>query len=385
MENQTLTKKVFVTGCFDMLHSGHVAFLKEAAQFGNLFVCIGSDENVKKLKGRYPVTNQQERSYMLQALSCVHEVRINSGWGILDFESEIEAIKPDIFIVNADGHAPAKEDLCNLKNIEYKVLQRIPHGDLPVRSTTALRTECSIPFRIDLAGGWLDQPMVSQHFPGSVLTISIEPTVDFNDRSGMSSSTRRKAIELWKTDLPIGDKEQLAKMLFAFENPPGTKQVSGSQDSIGIVYPGLNRLNYDNNYWPTSIENRVDEDLLQWVESHLYLVTLGPRIAGYNVLENTAISVEGAKALADAAAACWDAILNKNVKQFGHAIKASFEAQIAMFPNMIDEEIQNIINQFSNALGWKLSGAGGGGYLILVSDKPIENALQIKIRRGDSY
>lgn len=385
MENQTLSKKVFVTGCFDMLHSGHVAFLKEAAQFGSLFVCIGSDENVRKLKGRYPVTNQDERCYMLQALACVHAVQVNTGWGIIDFENEIEKIKPDIFIVNEDGHAPAKEELCHLKNIEYKVLQRIPHGDLPVRSTTALRTECSIPFRIDLAGGWLDQPMVSKYFPGSVLTISIEPTVDFNDRSGMSSSTRRKAIELWKTDLPVGDKEQLAKMLFAFENPPGTKQVSGSQDSIGIVYPGLNRLNYNNNYWPSSIENSIDENILQWIESHLYLVTLGPRIASYNVLENTNITTSGAAALANAATACWQAIMNKDVKQFGSAIKASFEAQIAMFPNMIDEDIKSIISQFSNALGWKLSGAGGGGYLILVSDTPIENALQIKIRRGDSY
>ena len=84
-----------------------------------------------------------------------------------------------------------------------------------MRSTTALRTECRIPFRIDLAGGWLDQPFVSKHFPGPVLTISIEPTLEFNDRSGMASSTRRKAIELWKTDIPPGDPEMLAKMLFS--------------------------------------------------------------------------------------------------------------------------------------------------------------------------
>lgn len=378
-------KKVFVTGCFDMLHSGHVAFLKEAAQFGDLFVCIGSDENVKNLKGRYPVTNQHERSYMLQALACVHLVEINSGWGIIDFESELEKIRPDVFIVNEDGHAPGKAELCQLKNIAYKVLQRIPHGNLPIRSTTALRTECRIPFRIDLAGGWLDQPMVSKKFPGAVLTISIEPTVDFNDRSGMSSSTRRKAIELWKTDLPTGDKEQLAQLLFAFENPPGTQQISGSQDSIGIVYPGLNRLNYNGNYWPHSIENCIDETVLKFIESHLYLVTLGPRIASYNVLENTNITIQGAKALSEAADDCWQAILNKDVTQFGKAIRDSFEAQIAMFPNMIDDEIKDIMQQFSNALGWKLSGAGGGGYLILISETPIENTLQIKIRRADVY
>ncbi|MEO8146592.1 MAG: adenylyltransferase/cytidyltransferase family protein [Bacteroidia bacterium] len=379
-----MTKKIFVTGCFDMLHSGHVAFLKEAAQFGHLYVCIGSDENVKNLKGRYPVTNQYERKYMLSALTCVHDVRINTGWGIMDFVNELNEIAPDVFVVNEDGHTPAKELLCKQKKIEYKVLHRIPHGDLPVRSTTTLRTVCTIPFRIDLAGGWLDQPYVSKFHPGDVLTISIEPTVEFNDRSGMSSSTRRKAIELWKTELPGGDKEQLAKILFAYENPPGTKEVSGSQDSIGIVFPGLNRLHYENNYWPAYIETVTDEDILSWLESHLYLVTLGPRISTYDVLDNTNIDRIGAKALADAANNCWNAILKQDLAKFGASFRQSFEAQIAMFPNMVDDEILKIIEQYRNkALGWKLSGAGGGGYLIFVSDKPIENAIQIKIRRSE--
>lgn len=379
-----MNKKVFVTGCFDLLHSGHVAFLKEAAQFGDLYVCIGSDENVKNLKGRYPVNHQAERRYLLEALACVQEVRVNQGWGIMDFEKELADIAPDVFVVNEDGHTPAKEALCQQFNIEYKVLSRKPHGDLPVRSTTALRTVCTIPFRVDLAGGWLDQPYVSKYFPGPVLTISIEPTIDFNDRSGMASSTRRKAIELWKTELPPGDREQHAKILFAFDNPPGTGHVSGSQDSIGIVFPGLNKLNYNNHYWPDTIETIDDEAVMSWIEAHLYLVTLGPRVSTYNVLENTQINEQNAKALADAANRCWEAMIQKDIHAFGEAFRASFEAQIAMFPNMVDAEILRIIEQYrSAALGWKLSGAGGGGYLILVSDRPVENAIQIKIRRRE--
>lgn len=377
-----MSKKVFVTGCFDLLHSGHVAFLKEAAQFGDLYVCIGSDENVHNLKGRYPVNHQAERRFLLEALACVKEVRINQGWGIMDFEKELADIVPDVFVVNEDGHTPAKEALCQQFNIEYKVLSRKPHAGLPVRSTTALRTVCTIPFRIDLAGGWLDQPYVTKYFPGPVLTISIEPTIDFNDRSGMASSTRRKAIELWKTELPAGDREQHAKVLFAYDNPPGTGHVSGSQDSIGIVFPGLNKLHYNNHYWPDAIETVEDEAIMRWIESHLYLVTLGPRVSTYNVLENTHINEQNAKALADAANRCWEAMLRMDVQRFGEAFRASFEAQIEMFPNMVDAEILRIIEQYrSTALGWKLSGAGGGGYLILVSERPIENAIQIKIRR----
>lgn len=375
-------KKIMVTGCFDLLHSGHVAFLQEAARLGDLYVCIGSDENVHQLKGHYPVYPQEERKFMLEALACVHTVRINSGMGILDFTREMDDIRPDVFFVNEDGHTPAKEALCRERGIEYIVAQRIPAKDLLPRSTTALRMACNIPYRIDLAGGWLDQPWVSCHHPGPVLTVSIEPAFDFNDRSGMATSTREKAIELWRSALPGGNPEQAAKTLFAFENPPGTKQISGSQDAIGIVFPGLNRLHYAGEYWPKRIESVHDEEAIAWLERHLYLVTLGPRAQDYNVLADTRITPSRAKALADAAEGCWAAIMSQDVEAFGEHFRKSFEAQVAMFPNMAGPYIFRMIEQYRDAaLGWKLSGAGGGGYLILVSDKPVERAIQVKVRR----
>jgi len=377
-------KKVFVSGCFDMLHSGHIAFLKEAATFGQLYVCIGSDKTIHQLKGRPTVNSQEERKYMIESLSCVQECHINSGHGIIDFENELKKIRPDIFVVNEDGHTHQKEKLCKQEGIDYKVLKRIPYSDLPARSTTVLRTKSTIPFRIDLAGGWLDQPFVSKYYPGPVLTISIEPTIEFNNRSGMASSTRNKAIELWRTEIPEGDKQQLAKLLFSYENPPGTKEIAGSQDSLGIVMPGLNRHYYNGGYWPEKIDSIYDEDVLSWLENKLYLVTLGPRANNYSVITNTFISEEGAKNLSDAAENCWKSILNKDVISLGKSFSASFYAQVAMFPNMADEYIFSLIEQYKDkVLGYKLSGAGGGGYLILVSAEQVKDAMQIKIRRSD--
>ena len=382
MVSEKARKRVFVAGCFDLLHSGHIAFLQEAATYGDLYVSIGADANVHHLKGRYPVNTQSERKYMIDALACVKKCLINSGWGYIDFEQELEMVKPDVFVVNEDGHTPTKQALCLELGIDYHILKRIPHANLPIRSTTSLRTECTIPFRIDLAGGWLDQPYVSKFYPGSVLTISIEPTIEFNDRSGMSSSTRRKAIELWRNEIPHGDAEHLAKMLFSFENPPGTEQISGSQDSLGIVLAGLNKLDYDGKYWPEKITSNTDEETLAWIESNLYLITLGPRGGSYSPLDNTKIDFAGAKKLAEATEECWDAILRKDVEAFGISFRKSFEAQIAMFPIMVDEEILQTIDFYKDkAHGWKLSGAGGGGYIILVSDKVVDGAMQIKIRR----
>lgn len=378
-----MTKKVFVSGCYDMLHSGHVAFFKEASSLGDLYVGLGSDETVYNLKGRRTINTNTERLFMVKSIRFVKDAWINSGEGLMDFETEIRELKPDIFFVNEDGFTPDKQALCKEMGIELQVSKRIPATGLPARSTTALRSECRIPFRLDLAGGWLDQPFVSDYYPGSVLTISIEPDYDFNDRSGMSSSTRKKAIQLWQTDIPEGDAELRAKTLFSFENPPGTKYVSGSQDSIGIVLPGVNKLDYERGqYWPTKITQMTDRPILEFIEKHLWFITLSPRVNDYNVLSDTDINSHHAKALADAANECWDAILCKDALKFGQAFRKSFEAQITMFPHMVNDTICEQIEEYrSSALGWKLSGAGGGGYLVIVSDKPVPNALQIRIRR----
>lgn len=365
-----------------MLHSGHIAFLQEAAQYGELYVCLGSDKTLRALKGRFPVYTQEERKYMLEALRCVKECRIGRGSGVMDFVGELDEIRPDLFIVNEDGNTPAKAELCRKRGIEYLVLRRIPHADLPTRSTTSLRSECRIPYRIDLAGGWLDQPFVSKHAPGPVITISIEPTVEFHDRSGMASSTRKKAIDLWKTTLPSGDLEHHARVLFGYENVPGTKIVAGSQDALGIMLPGLNKLEYDGAYWPCAIQSVMDEPILAWLEQCLSLVTLGPREADFDVLEGTEINERNAAALSAAARDCWKAILEQDVKRFGASFRASFEAQARMFPRMLSKVVSDAIATYgSHAHGWKLSGAGGGGYLILVSEEEIPGAMRIKIRR----
>lgn len=377
-------KKVFVSGCYDMLHSGHVAFFEEAATHGDLYVGIGSDKTINELKARKTINNERERLYMIKALRFVKDAWVNSGNGLMDFIDEIKNLKPDVFFVNSDGHSALKEQLCKDLGIEYIVSKRVPHGGLPARSTTALREECRIPYRIDLAGGWLDQPNVSSLCPGAVLTISIEPDYDFNDRSGMSTSSRKKAIELWQVDIPSGDKEKLAKTLFCFENPPGTKYVSGSQDSLGIVLPGLNRLYYDGDFWPSKIEKVQDDDVLSWIEERLWLVPLYPRHSNYDVLANTNITHENAVKLSAAADDAWTALKEKDVRKLGKAVRESFEAQIVMYPHMIADAILEVLNKYKDqAFGWKLSGAGGGGYLTFVSETPIDNAIQIRIRRAE--
>jgi len=377
-----MTKKVFVSGCFDMLHSGHVEFFREAASYGDVYVALGSDKTIHDLKGRPTVNSEKERLFMVQSVSWVNQAFISSGSGPLDFERELHKIRPDYFVVNSDGNFPEKRALCQSLGIEYIILERKPFSGLESRSTTTLRGQDYLPYRIDLAGGWLDQPYVSQHHPGPVITISLEPTMEFNERSGMASSTRKHAHELWGEKIPPGNYEKLAKILFCFDNPPGTKIISGSQDAIGLVFPGLTYMYYENGYWPTRIQHHLDGSLLRFVENALNLIPLGPRYDDYDVLADTVIKPQNAKALADAAEAHWEAILKQDLQAFGESMRRSFEAQVAMFPHMINERVSSLIEEYRRiALGWKLSGAGGGGYLILVCDHPIPDAIRVVARR----
>ena len=377
-----MPKKAFVSGCFDLLHSGHIAFFQQAAQYGDLYVALGSDRTVFELKNRPTINTENERCYMVQSLACVRQAFVSRGSGLLDFVDELKEVQPDYLIVNEDGNIPEKKKLCEELGINYVILRREPHQGLSPRSTTALRGMSAIPYRIDLAGGWLDQPFVSKHHPGSVLTISIHPTLEFNFRSGMATSTRTSAIEMWGARLPADNVEKLARMLFAFDNPPGTLEISGSQDSIGIVYPGLAKADYNGEYWPAHISSIQDEKVLSLIEDSLYLIPLDPRRAGFHVLEDTNITPAGAQALAAATEACWQGLMARDVAAFGRGMRESFDAQLVMFPNMLTGSMLEQIDTFRDrSLGWKLSGAGGGGYLILVADRPIENAVRISIRR----
>ena len=380
-------KKVFVSGCYDMLHSGHVAFFKEAAQYGDLYVGIGSDATVWNLKARKTICSESERLYMVKAIRYVKDAFINTGLGMMDFVETVDRIKPDIFVVNEDGSSETKRQFCAERGIEYVVLQREPDAGLEARSTTSIRTKVKsqLPYRLDLAGTWIDQPYVSKYGAGWAITISLEPTMEFMERGGMSTSTRNAMKKLWPYHLPNYDPEKLAKLVFCFENEPEKGgHISGAQDAIGICIPGLSRHYYDNHYWPEQIETIHDEATLAWLEEHLCMIPTFPRPEGTSVVAGCHIDEIGVKALSSAAERCWTAILNHDLSAFAEAYQASFEAQIAMFPAMVTPEVQAYIEQYRDkALAWKLSGAGAGGYLALVVEEIPEEAIRLKIRRRE--
>jgi len=385
--------KVFVSGCYDLLHSGHVEFFRQAAQYGDLYVGIGSDETILHYKNHKTVYSEQERLFMVKSIRYVKDAFINAGSGTLDFLPTLDIVKPDILVVNSDGGSEAKRKVCEERGMQYVVLSRDPHEGLTARSSTDLKkSPCLLPTRLDLAGTWIDQPYVSCFAPGWALTISLEPSFEIRERCGLSTSTRNLIKKIWPYQLPNMDPEMLARLVFCFENSPERDDgiISGAQDAIGICMPGLCRHYYDNCFWPTKIESCTDEAVLSWLESHLVMVEMEPRRPGCSVVEGKDITEPKVKALAAAASDCWDAILARDYAAFAAAYRASFAAQISMFPAMVQGDVQSYIDKYSameDVAAWKMPGAGGGGNLALVVDDASAfcaahpEAFPMKIRR----
>lgn len=368
-----------------MLHSGHVAFFREASRFGDLYVGIGSDKTIEDLKSRKTVYSEKERLFMVKAIRYVTDAYINPGSGMMDFVETVDRVKPDVFVVNSDGGSDVKRDFCRERGIEYVVLEREPAAGLQARSTTGLRREVKshLPYRIDIAGTWIDQPYVSHLGAGWAITASIEPNHDFMERGGMSTSTRNAAKKIWPYELPDYNEEMLARLLFCFENNPENEgHVSGAQDAIGICMSGLNRHYYDGRYWPSRIESCHDEEILSWLENHVCLVPMFPRRPGCSVVDNTDITPAKVKDLTGTAERCWQAIMARDLDAFARAFADSFAAQTAMFPGMMQPGVAEHIDAWRDkALAWKMLGAGGGGHLLLVVDRMPEGVIPVKIRR----
>ena len=348
-----MTKKVFVSGCYDLLHSGHVEFFRQAAQYGDLYVGIGSDKTIEGYKHHKTIYSEQERLFMVKSIRYVKDAYINQGSGILDFLPTLDIVQPDILVVNSDGGNDDKRRVCEERGMEYVVLERVPQQGLQARSSTDLKkTESQIPTRLDLAGTWIDQPYVSCFASGWAITISLEPTFEIRERCGLSTSTRNMIKKIWPYNLPNMDPEMLAKLVFCFENDPERSDgiVSGAQDSIGICVPGLCRHFYNNRFWPDRIETCYDETVLSWLEQHL--------------------------------------VMQRDLQAFAKAYADSFRAQVAMFPAMIQGCVASYIAQYEHqVLAYKMPGAGGGGYLACVVDDATAfvtqhpEAIRLTIRR----
>jgi D-beta-D-heptose 7-phosphate kinase/D-beta-D-heptose 1-phosphate adenosyltransferase len=137
IRNQCQDGKIVLTnGCFDLLHVGHVFSLKQAAQFGQLWVALNGDESVRQLKGpSRPIIGEWERAYMLAALECVTGIFIFTNQRL---HRELEIFRPDIYVKSVD-YSPE-----TLDSEERSVLEKIGAEVKFVQTTQGFSTSLLI-------------------------------------------------------------------------------------------------------------------------------------------------------------------------------------------------------------------------------------------------
>jgi hypothetical protein len=251
----------------------------------------------------------------------------------------------------------------------------------------------TFPNRLALAGGWIDQPFVSRHNPkppGSMVVVSLQPTFRPMDRAGIASGTRAVAMKLWKGKLPKRPLDELVRELYAAENK-GKSQPSGSQDMIGMIYPGINRLDYDfathGGVFPTHIESINSTRTARWLERVLHVLPIEPRPAGYNPLGRKNLDPAWITRLGQTGRDCFAAIRCRDIAALGASFNDCMVAWEKILPHTVAHptiklDLKGILRAYQRAYPGAMYSGCGGGYLFVASNEPVPGAFQVNARLG---
>ncbi|MGA2721752.1 MAG: hypothetical protein ABSG79_04980 [Bryobacteraceae bacterium] len=249
----------------------------------------------------------------------------------------------------------------------------------------------NMPHRMALAGGWIDQPFVSKHNlspPGSMVVVSLEPNLWLMDRCGMATGTRKVALELWGGTVPDRSPAELVRELYRAENQDKTEP-SGSQDMIGLLYPGVSRLDYDaefeGGYFPAHIESNRDPQIARWLEEVIYLVPISQRPEGYNPLGIKNLDPQWIRQLGQTGKDCFDAIVAKDVRGLAASMNECMTCWEVILPSTVRHptiqiDLKRILSYYQQRYAGAMYSGCGGGYAIIASEEPVPGALKVKVK-----
>ncbi len=250
-----------------------------------------------------------------------------------------------------------------------------------------------VPYRMAFAGGWIDQPFLSRlnpEPPGSMVTVAVEPTFRWMDRCGMATSTRAVALRHWQGRMPSGDPARLVRELYEAENR-GKPEPSGSQDMVGLLYPGVCRLDFDasveGGVFPAQVEQCTDPAVARWIERVIKVLPVAPRPPAYEPLAVKNLDPAWIARLGRSGRACWDAILARDAAGLGESMNECMRCWETLLPAVVRPpgspvDLVAILRHYQGrSLGAMYSGCGGG-YLYVVSEEPVPGSFGVQVRTG---
>jgi hypothetical protein len=249
----------------------------------------------------------------------------------------------------------------------------------------------AIPYRMAFAGGWIDQSFVSRldpEPPGSMVVVCLEPTFRWMDRCGMAGGTRDVAMRLWKGRLPDGDAGRLARELYQEENR-GRSEPSGSQDMIGLLFPGVNRLDYDAGFeggtFPCHIESTTDPAVARWLEGVIRVLPVAQRPDGYNPLGVRNLDPRWIARLGRSGRDCYAAIVGRDSRALGESMNECMRCWETILPQtvrhpVVTVDLAGILRFYQERYAGAMYSGCGGGYLYIVSEEPVPGTFTVQVR-----
>jgi hypothetical protein len=248
-----------------------------------------------------------------------------------------------------------------------------------------------IPYRMALAGGWIDQPFFSglnPDPPGSMVVVSLQPVVRYMERCGMATGTRKVAMQAWNGVLPGRDPAELTRELYAAENQ-GKAEPSGSQDMIGLIYPGVSRLDYDakfeGGYFPVHIESNRDPQIARWIEEVFYVVAVTQRPEGYGPLGIKNFDREWIRRLGQSGKDCFSAIVARDIHALGASMNECMKCWEALLPHTVQHptikiDLKSLLSYYQSRYAGAMYSGCGGGYMLVVSEEAVPGAFRVNVR-----
>jgi hypothetical protein len=248
-----------------------------------------------------------------------------------------------------------------------------------------------MPYRIALAGRWIDQPFVSRHDPsppGSMVVIAVHPDFRFMDLCGIGTSTRKVAQRLWGSRIPARPPAELVRELYNEENK-ARREPSGSQDMVGLVYPGVSRIDYDIRHeggiFPAQVESNTHPEVVQWAQRVIHILPVAQRPPGYSPLDVKNIEPSWVRRLGASGSACFESFATRNLQGLQESMNECMRAWAALLPGTVRHptitvDLEGILRHYQAEYGGAMYSGCGGGYLFVATDREVPGSFHVRIR-----
>lgn len=330
--------RVFVSGCYGIIHAGHLQFFEDARALGDhLTVCFASDEVYRLAKGREPALPQDNRHKLLSSLKPVdHVVSSSDLHPVFDFATHAINLRPNILAVTEDDKNKAvKEEFCAKHGIKFVVLPKRTSVQNVVSTTKILQNmsgKVEVPLRVDFAGGWLDVPRLARK-GGYVVNCAISPLV---------------SLEYWPYELGGGLGGSAAHALLNVKNGirSEVKLGVGWQDPAVIEETGLC-------VWQSGKQPVLEvKQNPAWLEGRMAIFWTGKTHHTPTIVKNA----RDYNLIFKAGKAARDAVHAQDIRALARAVAMSYQAQL--------KEGMQPLPKSAGALAAKYLGGGHGGYAL---------------------